>query len=206
MVKSSIVLACAALLLAGCGGSLHIRPVTNGGSALSRFDQLYASGKASLRQDRVGLALVYFEKALAIEPRSVAVLNAVGTAYDELHHPALASRYYAQALAIEPRSADTLNNMAVSALLAGKQAEARELFETAFAIDSRDARIRTNIALLDLMAAPRVARLQPNEGKAPGLVIERTGPAAFRLNLPPPRPGDLATPLALSLLPYGRSS
>src|SRR5258708_22646644 len=83
-------------------------------AAISPFDNAYRAGKVHLAADRVGLALVMFQQALAIDPLSVAALNALGAAYDKLHRRDLAARYYAKALAIEPDSADTLNNMPIS--------------------------------------------------------------------------------------------
>jgi Tfp pilus assembly protein PilF len=192
MVKLRFLILAWAIFLAACSSDYpKIRPLAldGNGAALTRFDQHYEAGKASLRNNRVGLALVLFEKALAIEPRSVAALNAIGAAYDELHHPALAAAYYAQALALEPRSADTLNNMAVSAMLAGKIDRARELFEAALDIDAANARIRANIALFDEAAGIGAAATpQPLRPRPDRLSIERIGPAAFRLRVPMPPP------------------
>lgn len=185
-------------LVAGCGGGFPtIRPIASASDAaiLSRFERTYSAGKASMQNDRVGLALVLFQKALALNPESVAALNAVGAAYDELHFPDMAARYYARALVLEPGGVDTLNNMAVSAVLAGKKEQARKLFEMALGIDGGNGIVRTNMRLLDL---PRLARAgESEESLSNRPAVERIGMAVFQLSIRIP-------PLAPSLQPLGR--
>ena len=115
----NIALFAIAISISACAGSMpEIRQLPPQPTAeVSPFDNAYRAGKIHLRADRVGLALVMFQRALAIDPLSVAALNAVGAAYDKLHRRDLAAQSYAKALAIEPNSADTLNNMAISAAM-----------------------------------------------------------------------------------------
>jgi tetratricopeptide (TPR) repeat protein len=185
--RSSLAIAAAALSLAACAAhTLDVRGVEHGLDAkkLSAFDQAYDGGKAQLASNHVGLALVLFEKALAIDPNSVAALNAVGAAYDELHFPQIAARYYARALALEPNSADTFNNMALSARIAGKPDEARRLFERALAADAVNRTIHANLDAID--APVQIAAAAPSEedGPAGTPVVERVGQNAFKLVLP----------------------
>ncbi|HEV2550070.1 MAG TPA: hypothetical protein VGU20_22355 [Stellaceae bacterium] len=185
--RSSLAIAVGALSLAGCAAhTLEVRGLERGldAKALSAFDQAYEGGKAQLTRNHVGLALVLFEKALAIDANSVAALNAVGTAYDELHFPQIAARYYARALALEPNSADTLNNMALSARIAGKPDEARLLFERALATDAANRTIHANRDAID--APVQTAAAAPSEEDAPAdaPVVERIGQNAFELVLP----------------------
>lgn len=177
--------------LAACSsGFPTIRPLalTGSGEAPSHFAQNYEAGKTSMRHDRMGLALVFFEKALAIEPNSIAALNAVGAAYDELHHPDLAVRYYGAALALDPTSADTLNNMGISAMVAGRHDEAGDLFARALALDEENPRIRANIALLARTASKPAGGLPRHPSPAPPRpLVERVGPGVFRLVVAAPR-------------------
>jgi len=145
----NIALFAMAISISACSGSMpEIRPVpAQQTKAVSPFDDAYRTGKAHLMANRVGLALVTFQRALAINPLSVAALNAVGTAYDELHRPDVAAQYYTKALAIEPNSTDTLNNMAVSAAIAGEQEKARSLISRALALDPENNAIRRNAAV-----------------------------------------------------------
>ncbi len=191
--RSSLAIAAGALSLAACAAhTLEVRGVERGLDAKKRsaFDQAYEGGKAQLTSNHVGLALVLFEKALAIDPNSVAALNAVGTAYDELHFPQIAARYYARALALEPNSADTLNNMALSARIAGKPDEARRLFERALAADTANRTIHANLDAID--APVQIAAAAPSEedGSAGTPVVEQVGQNAFRLLLPSGTPAQ----------------
>jgi tetratricopeptide (TPR) repeat protein len=177
----------AALLVAGCTGTMpDIRPLPMAQTVqTSPFDNAYQAGKTYLVTDRVGLAVVMFQKALAYDPLSVAALNAIGAAYDQLHRPEVAKTYYLQALAIEPNGADTLNNMAVSAALAGDEMAAHDLFAQAAKIDPANATIRDNL---------QVARMTPPEAPPTSLAesdfdpsrpyLERTGLAEVTLTIP----------------------
>jgi tetratricopeptide (TPR) repeat protein len=187
MVISRILALGATLLIAACGGGMpNIRPIGGGseGVALSRFDKAYAAGKASLQRNHIGLALVLFQKALVLQPESVAALNAVGAAYDELHFPGMAARYYAKALELEPRSADTLNNMAISAALAGRPDQARDLFAAALALDFDNPILRANLGLIERadLAGTRMTG-GAEEMLAGGPIIERIGMASFSLTV-----------------------
>ena len=189
MVTIRILAILSTLWVAACtSGFPAIRPLalTGSGATPSRFTQTYDAGKTSMRHDRVGLALVLFQKAVAIEPNSIAALNAVGTAYDELHHPELAARYYAAALALDPTSADTLNNMGVSAMVAGRRDEARDLFERALALDGENARIHANIALFERTAKAAEPRVQSPMRSSAQPLVERIGRDLFRLVIAAP--------------------
>jgi Tfp pilus assembly protein PilF len=181
----------AAALLAACSlPDPEIRPYTHivgGEQQVSAFDAAYDAGKAHLRADRVGLALASFQRALAIDPNSVAALNAIGSCYDDLHFPDLATPFYLKALQIEPRSADTLNNMGVSAMLAGKADQARELFARAAALDADNRTIHTNLKVVN---APVVQTVLPIDAPDPDVpkeirpTIQRQGVSAFLLTIP----------------------
>ena len=178
-----------ALLVSACGGvTPQIRPYPMPESAnVSPFVRAYEAGKAHLVADRVGLAIVMFERALAIDPRSVAALNGIGTAYDELHRPEIAKHYYSRAIALEPKSADTLNNMAISAALAGNRQAAARLFAGAAALDPTNEVIRENI-LIDQQSLYSPARVPVThetmfQGDEDRPQIERTGFDEFTLTL-----------------------
>jgi tetratricopeptide (TPR) repeat protein len=172
------------LLLAACGGTMpEIRPLAMAQSLeMSPYAEAYQSGKAHLMADRVGLAIVMFEKALAFDPLSVAALNAIGTAYDELHRPEVAKAYYVKALAIEPNSADTLNNMAVSAAMAGDEAAAHDLFARAAQLAPANSTISDNIQVAGMTPQDDLASLPDADANRPRL--ERTGLSEITLTIP----------------------
>jgi tetratricopeptide (TPR) repeat protein len=187
IMRPRLALVAGTLSLAACAShGIDVRAVQRGvdPAALPAFTQAYEGGKAQLKSNHVGLALVLFEKALAIDPNSVAALNAVGAAYDELHFPQLAARYYARALALEPNSADTLNNMALSARIAGKPDEARILFERALAADAANHAIQANMNAIDAPVQTAAAAPSEEDSPADAPVVERVGQNAFKLVLP----------------------
>src|SRR5690348_8379993 len=136
----------ACCLLASCGGLPEVRPhAMAGGSVISPFDQAYGEAKRNLLAHRDAIAIVFFERALELNPASVAALNGIGVAYDDLHRPDVAKPYYIRALFLEPDSADTLNNMAVSAKLDGDSKAARALFARAAILDPKNPVIADNM-------------------------------------------------------------
>jgi tetratricopeptide (TPR) repeat protein len=206
MVTIRLLVLGATLLLAACGGGMpKIRPVAAmpDGASLAPFDRAYQTGKASMQRNQIGLALILFQKALLLEPDSVAALNAVGAAYDELHFPNLAARYYARALELEPRSADTLNNLAVSAALAGKTEQARTLFAAALAIETGNPILLANLHLLEGDRLRQGAAMPAEALLAARPTVERIGMASFLLTvgkaapLWPPTIAPAETPLAM---------
>ncbi len=180
----NIALFAMAMSISACAGSMpEIRPLPPQATAeISPFDDAYRAGKIHLRADRVGLALVMFQRALAIDPLSVAALNAVGAAYDKLHRRDLAAQSYAKALAIEPNSADTLNNMAISAAMAGEQEKARTLIGRALTLDPANDAIRQNAAMV---SGPGNAILPVDISDENRPSLERTGLSEITLRIPP---------------------
>jgi Flp pilus assembly protein TadD len=176
-----------AALLTGCstGGKLNVRPLGPTASVpASPFESAYQAGKNHLLADELGLAIVMFQKALAINPIAISALNANGIVYDELHRSDVAKRYYMRALAIEPNSLETLNNMGVSLRLAGKPNEARYFFQRAMAVDNSNKTIRANLARLDeidTMPSLTASTEQPEERPD----LERSGLAIYTLTIHP---------------------
>jgi tetratricopeptide (TPR) repeat protein len=173
-----------AMSISACAGLMpeirQLPPQTT--AEVSPFDNAYRAGKIHLAADRVGLALVMFQQALAIDPLSVAALNALGAAYDELHRRDLAARYYAKALAIEPNSAETLNNMAISAAMAGEQEKARTLIGRALALDPANDVIRQNAGMVRATREPILPGDAAVENRPS---LERTGLFEITLTIPP---------------------
>jgi tetratricopeptide (TPR) repeat protein len=152
-----IFLCSTSFLVAACGGVTMptVRPLPmTANDKMSPFDVAYDAGKRHLLADRPGLAVVMFERALAIDPGSVVALNAIGSAYDDLHRPDAARPYYVKALAIEPENADTLNNMAISAAMTGDTDTATGLFNRAAALDPNNPLIQENMRVAGLIPEP----------------------------------------------------
>jgi tetratricopeptide (TPR) repeat protein len=123
------------LLASGCTGEL---PGLNPSAAWQspgggRSQGHYEAGKWQLAEGLLGLALENFKAALASDPHSVEILNAVGASYDRLGRYDLARRYYMQALAMAPNAAQTLNNIGYSHVLQHDYDHARTYLEKAAA-------------------------------------------------------------------------
>ena len=210
------VLLLGALLLSGCSGlGFGERPLANAsGGEPTPFDKFYAAGKQQMAANRLGLAIVDFERALALDPRSVRALNALGACYDDLHRYDIAMGFYKKALAIEPRSADTLNNMAVSLAMAGFPTDAEYTLRKAASLDPGNKTIQLNMASMNSLGAARAA---PKRAEIPAAAdagfdpnrprIERTGVQTYMLYIkkkPSPRVGDrFAVPLAHQAVQHG---
>ena len=184
------------------GGGLGVlgqrAPIDMSAGERTAFDKAYETGKRQMAANRLGLAIVDFERALALDPRSVKALNALGACYDELRRYDIAMSFYKQALAIEPQSADTLNNMAVSLAMAGHPADAEHILRKAASLDPESQTIRLNLAGMNSLG---VARAAPKHAETPATLdahadpkggprIERTGAQTYMIYLskkPSPR-------------------
>jgi tetratricopeptide (TPR) repeat protein len=181
------------LALAACANGMpDIRSLKTATLSLTPFERAYADGKGHLLAGRAGLAVVAFQKALAFDPASVAALNGLGAAYDDLRRYDIAQAYYARALLVAPDSADTTNNMAVSLRLANDPS-AKDWFERAALLDPQNEVIAANLmesrsetsplpkaALRDEAATDtsdeRIDETRPR--------LERTGSSEYRVRLP----------------------
>lgn len=113
------------LLAAGIAGcaldntEYRVKSTTYQGGA-AQWQALFREGKEDLRADRLGLAIDKLQAALAKQPGSIEIMNAVGVAYDRIGRHELAQIYFERALALAPDSVQTLNNLGYSLSLQGK--------------------------------------------------------------------------------------
>ncbi len=216
MISGKIFLFSLVLCLGACMSRYPaIRPspvsASNQGSASERA---YQEGKVELNAGHSGLAIVAFERALRLDPLSVAALNGIGAAYDDLKRYDIAQGYYRRALALAPTSADTLNNLAVSMQLAGDP-KAGELFARAAASDPNNVVISANIKLahyeqsvtVHADQAPPATEARPEDEANPPMIdrsrpsLERSGVSEVRLELPTVVRGATTTLSDTSLIP-----
>lgn len=100
------------------------------------WSSAFESGKKSLASGYLGLALQQFKKALAQDPHSAPVLNAMAVTYDRLGRHDIAELYFDRALAIAPHYSVALNNVGYSMLTRGRYEEALIYFEQAIKKES----------------------------------------------------------------------
>lgn len=112
------------LFLAACAGAdgsysfgdLNENIRITGGSQTADVSA-HEQGKYYYRAEQFGLAVKYFEEAVANSPNAIDSLNGLAASYDRLGRHDLAERYYRRALAIDPENPQTLNNLGYSYLL-----------------------------------------------------------------------------------------
>lgn len=181
-----------ALLITGCGDIPQIRGVLElDGEAMSLTGvPPYDLGKRELAKGRYGLAVSAFNTALAAEPASVAILNALAATYDRMGRFDLADRYYGRALDLAPDDPQTLNNAGYSRYLRGDLAQAVALLGRASRLDTASPVIAANLATADRARAAAttvvVAGGPPEAPPAPQMLIQRTSPGVHTLALAAP--------------------
>jgi Flp pilus assembly protein TadD len=180
------------LAVTACGGlsTPEVRPVSlaAGGPPQTPFDAAYDEGKRHLAADHLGLAIVMFDNALAIDPRSVIALNACGVAYDDLHRYAIAHAYYSRALQIDPDNMDTWNNMAVSAMMAHDFETAKTYLAKAISLDPNNETVRNNMRLLAQATGPVTEKADMGDhDDLSNPTVERTGSDELTLVIRPRR-------------------
>jgi Flp pilus assembly protein TadD len=166
--------------------NLELRPVPLAASEAPQtpFDAVYEQGKRHLAADRLGLAVVMFDQALAISPGSVIALNACGVAYDDLHRYEVAHAYYSRALQIDPDNTDTWNNMAVSAMMAQDFETAKRYLAKAISLDPNNEIVSNNMRLL----AHATEKTEIGDNEDPSRpTVERTGSDELTLVIHPLR-------------------
>lgn len=124
--------ALALLLLGGC---THAWPETNpaivGLDAGTAGDDPYAAGRSALATGQPAAAVGLFRHALRAEPHSVAALNGLAIAYDELGRFDVSRSVYERALRLDPASPMTQNNLGRSLLRQGMTDAAIRLLQQA---------------------------------------------------------------------------
>lgn len=181
-----LLLAAGALSLQACTSVVAVRPYESrvGSTPMTALDDAYAQGKSHYLANRLGLAIACFERALAADPGSVATLNAIGAAYDDLHRYDIAMAYYDKALEIDPLSADTYNNMGVSLIGAGRREEADAAFARAARLDPQNPTVRENVARATGRFSPVIVGVAEDEDDPTRPRIVRTGEDQFALYVP----------------------
>jgi Flp pilus assembly protein TadD len=197
------------LLLAACSlPQLEVRPVASiAGQRLEDPDaSAYERGKEHLQEGRIGFALQAFRGALAENPHSVRVLNALAVSYDQLGRHDLAGPYFERALRIEPTSPQTLNNLGYSALRRGEVATAIGYFQRALDHGHGHPTIQANLQVAgvygaDAAALPHLAQVVESAPQVrPAAWVERTS-AAVQTIVTRPDPLLLEIAAALGIEP-----
>lgn len=136
--------------------------------------RLKQRGDACVQRDCMEEAVGYYERALAINPRSLEACIGIGFAFSELKRNALAQEYLRRALSIDPNVADAHYMLGGVAKNMGQAVNAIEHYSRAIAIDSGqvfahrdllDALVASGQAQLAKDAAARAAARFPDSGE-----------------------------------------
>jgi tetratricopeptide (TPR) repeat protein len=129
------------------GGPATSGPATGGsasgmgntGGSAGNVSDLMDKGNAQLNYTHdYADAIIYYDKALAVDPNNKAALAHKGWALLDLGNYAEAMPYIDKALAIDPNYKDALNNKGAALSYVGKNAEAIQYFDKVLAIDPND--------------------------------------------------------------------
>jgi Flp pilus assembly protein TadD len=158
----ALLIAAAALSLAGCGATGGLSP--NGLDAqasataqpATTADGLLGSdpnddlslGKRHFRAGDFGLAEQHFRKAAELHPRDGEAWLGLAASYDRLRRFDLADRAYAQAIKIAGPTAEILNNQGYSYMLRGDYRTARAKLDAAQRKAPDNPYVRNNMHLL----------------------------------------------------------
>lgn len=123
-----------ALVLSGCLLELPGRGSTRAEQPPSTRVAESASmqmARSAFTSGRYGIAISHLERELSVRPESVAALNGLGAAYDQIGRFEVAQGYYFRALELASDPTTTLANLGYSRQLQGNPDEAAKILQLA---------------------------------------------------------------------------
>src|SRR5215212_1797923 len=127
------------LLLPIYFGNANVRATVITPNSEENVDYLISQAVEAYEQGMYEEAIVYFDRALAIDPNDIDALINKGIALDGLRRYQEAILYYDSALAIDPNDIDALINKGADLYNLGRHEEAIGYFDRALAIDPNNA-------------------------------------------------------------------
>ncbi|MBL4618303.1 MAG: tetratricopeptide repeat protein [Robiginitomaculum sp.] len=128
------------------------RAATIGSQSLALFpndrDLLLITAQSLIEDGNATNAISFLQSALKQDPLDVAVLSALGVAYDQSDRHELAMQTFNKALALSPDNSKLLSNIGLSYALQGDPVTAEAWLLRATAQPDADARVRQNLALV----------------------------------------------------------
>lgn len=180
-LRRSLIGICAGLTLGGC--SLDLSGWKTVG--IDRENPPLVAASANLQMARsafnnanYGIAIGHLERELGMRPDSVAALNGLGAAYDQIGRFDVAQRYYFRALELAPDPGTTLANLGYSNQLQGKPEEAARILELALHYGPNNAVANTN-----MQAVQRQLEAQPSMATATETTVSESMPEALNRGL-----------------------
>ena len=199
----AVTLLAAGAATAGAARELPDGTRARGGAILAASGDSQAAlaeGRSLLAAANPVQAIAAFRTALAADPRSLAALNGLGVAYDQLGRADLARQQFETALSIDPAASDIAYNLGWTLLKAGQYRAAIAPLQRAAAGADAQAAAAARRALA--MVAARLEAPPPPEMPAPVQVaaaridMVASGEAVLVLAPPPQRLAVAAAPPA----------
>ncbi len=150
-------------------------------------ESLYSQGLGVLSRDDYTRAVVFFEKAVEIDPNYAESWYQAGFCYGILGRHADALKASRQAARLRPEWAETYVNIGASSFALGKFADAADAYNRAARLNQTSADIQYSLGLTfnklnradeEILAYKRAVALKPDYANA----IERLGLAYFKKN------------------------
>src|SRR5215467_1138433 len=133
-VSSNLTMVCVTAIVTAIGLALlpelfvHTKAENNVTISVKKGEALYDLGNYTG-------AILYYDKALAINPHNIDALNSKGWALDSLGNHTGAILYYDKALATEPHNFHVLSNKGLALDNLGNHTGAIEYYDKALAVD-----------------------------------------------------------------------
>jgi tetratricopeptide (TPR) repeat protein len=184
-VIRSVMGVTAGLMLSGC--ALDLIGWNTAGTQHETVAAVTASAtlemaRSAYNNGNYGIAISHLERELADRPESIAALNGLGAAYDQIGRFEVAQRYYFRALELAPDPTATLANLGYSNQLQGKPGEALQILELALYYGPHNKVANANMQAVarQLAVPPAMATSAANTINAP---IAQTISSALRVEI-----------------------
>lgn len=124
----------------------------NNVSRAEQAERLVAEGEAAFERGEMTVARDFFQRALVINPGSVAAHTSLGMLADNAGDLEEAARHFARAVRLKPSSSSARNNYGVILQRLGRTREAAAEFEASLRADARQPNALVNLAQIRFAA------------------------------------------------------
>jgi tetratricopeptide (TPR) repeat protein len=129
-----------------CRAQTAVASTRNNIPRAEQAERLVAEGRSAFERGEVAVARDFFQKALALNPASVAAHTHLGMLSDSAGDLEEAARHFAQAARLDPSSSSARNNYGVILQRLGRTREAAAEFEASLRADARQPNALVNLA------------------------------------------------------------
>ena len=191
------------VMLAACSVPHYETSMASYGFGPAVSEDPYAQGKQSLVDGNPATAIEYFRDALRDEPKSVAAMNGLAIAYDELGRYDTSETLFRRALSLDPNSVQTLNNFGRSLQRSGQADYAHfylQMAKSVGALQNEETVIDENIRKVEFQLAQNASsdRPKPFDVAANDSLVDRTSANTYQIKTNAAVDVPYFTPVAVS--------